>query len=134
MIPFKDGNYIVGIWFISSQANMRDWMCAVYKEFGTDFFKMEYRFAYHTEDKPFAEREANWYAFKCPVSEEKVIASADMLQREMVAAGYGDYQDRVLIQSMDAKEQMAKFEARPWVHKRKCTPEEEIEFKAEGPN
>lgn len=136
MLNFKDGRYFVAIWFISSDEYHRDWMAGLYRDFGSDQFTLVYRFRYHSGNtKPFAEdSHTNWYTAVTSSSEEKAEEGVDVLFQALALKGFGDFTDKIVFKSDDGRKNFERFEKLPWVHMRPVTPEEEKEFKAQGPN
>lgn len=73
MIVINEGDYVLGIWFVSAPSG-DDWMGCVIRPKGKNHFEGNYRFRYRKDDNIFdSDDEKSWYSFIVRIVEDEPL-------------------------------------------------------------
>jgi hypothetical protein len=134
MIEFKPGRYFAVIAFVYGGPTNRDWLATLYRDRDPDGpWVMAYRFRYYADADPFSKKDhKNIYEAKLntgnPAREEEFTGHVRVMAEMLIAKGYAEKLDWMLLKSDDPHHCADLLATRPWAHKREATPEERERF------
>lgn len=102
-MEYREGDYILGFWVVSDPG-VHDWMANAAKRADSGDWELEWRFRYYKGEEVWdGKDEKSWYGGTIggEAPEEVVINAMEVMQKALVAEGFGESTETIMVQSTD---------------------------------